>query len=116
MSDRKAEGVHATNAAYLRYDQVEKAQRYHLAESAEEAFDDDYRIRTCDLGSFLHGDMRDRSRFASELGEALEGIGFAILVGHGVDHALYEEAERRWSASRHGFGHGFLINAAASAR
>jgi isopenicillin N synthase-like dioxygenase len=95
MTDRKAEGLHATNADYLRYDQVEKAQRYHLAENVEEAFDEDYRIRTCDLGSFLQGDAEDRRRFASELGEALGEIGFAILVGHGVDPILYEEAERR---------------------
>jgi isopenicillin N synthase-like dioxygenase len=95
MSDRKAEGVHATNAAYLRYDQVEKAQRYHLAENEVEAFDEDYRIRTCDLGRFLHGDAGDRRRFAAELGEALEGIGFSILEGHGVDPALYAEAEQR---------------------
>ena len=32
--DRKAEGVHATSADFLRYDQVDKKQRYHLAESA----------------------------------------------------------------------------------
>jgi isopenicillin N synthase-like dioxygenase len=93
MSDGKqSDGVSATNAEYLRYDQVEKRQRYHLAESAEEAFDEDYRIRTCDLGLFLHGDGGDKRRFAADLGEALEQIGFAILTGHGVDPRLYEEA------------------------
>src|SRR5205809_945581 len=90
--DRKAEGVHATNAEFLRYDQVEKRQRYRLAESPEEAFDDEYRIRACDLGRFLHGGEGDRRAFARELGEALEGIGFAILEGHGVPPALYDEA------------------------
>src|SRR6185295_16494255 len=30
-----------------------------------------------------------------ELGEALSEIGFAILVGHGVDPSLYVEAEER---------------------
>jgi isopenicillin N synthase-like dioxygenase len=92
MTDRKDEGIAATNAEFLRYDQVEKRQRYHLAESADEAFDDEFRIRTCDLGLFLHGDAGDRRRFAAELGEALEQIGFAILEGHGVDARLYEEA------------------------
>ena len=81
VKDRQAEGLHATNAEYLRYDQVDKTQRYHLAESADEAFDEDFRIRTCDLGRLLHGDAGDRRRFADELGEALEGIGFAILDG-----------------------------------
>src|SRR4026207_280465 len=112
--DRKAEGVHATSADFLRYDQVDKKQRYHLAESAEDAFDDSYEIKTCDLGRWLQGGPArpgalararaafddsyeiktcDRGRwlqggpddqraFARELGDALEGIGFAILEGH----------------------------------
>jgi isopenicillin N synthase-like dioxygenase len=95
-TDRKSQGIRATNQAYARYDQVEKKQEYHLAEGGHgEAFDDDYRIRTCDLGRFLRGDERDRSAFARELGEALQEIGFAILEGHGVDARLYDEAEAR---------------------
>ncbi len=93
--DRKAEGVHATNAEFLRYDQVGKTQRYHLAESAEEAFDDECQIRTCDLGRWLAGSPEDRRAFARELGEALEGIGFAILEGHGVPVSLYDEAAEK---------------------
>jgi isopenicillin N synthase-like dioxygenase len=94
MSESKSQqdGIAATNAEFLRYDQVEKRQRYHLAESADESFDDAYRIRTCDLGRFLHGDAGDRRRFAGELGEALEQIGFAILDGHGVEARLYDDA------------------------
>jgi isopenicillin N synthase-like dioxygenase len=92
VKDRQAEGVHATNAEYRRYDQVDKTQRYHLAESADEAFDEDFRIRTCDLGRLRHGDAGDQRRFADELGEALESIGFAILEGHGVDPSLYDDA------------------------
>ena len=96
MADRKAEGVEATNQAYIRYDQVTKAQEYHLAEARHgEAFDEDYRIRTCDIGRFLGGDASDRRAFARELGEALHEIGFAILTGHGVDPRLYEHAEDR---------------------
>jgi isopenicillin N synthase-like dioxygenase len=90
--DRKKDGVHATNAEFLRYDQVEKRQRYHLAESGEEAFDDEYGIRSVDMAPALHGGEADRREFARALGEALEGIGFAILEGHGVPSALYEEA------------------------
>jgi len=93
--DRKAEGVHATSAEFVRYDQVDKKQRYHLAESAEDAFDDAYEIKTCDLGRWLAGGPQDRRAFARELGEALEGIGFAILEGHGVPPSLWDEANAK---------------------
>jgi isopenicillin N synthase-like dioxygenase len=87
-------GVDATNRRYARYDQVEKRQHYHLAEAGHgEAFDEGYRIRTCDLGRFLHGGAADKLAFAHELGGALREIGFAILEGHGVDPGLYDEAE-----------------------
>jgi isopenicillin N synthase-like dioxygenase len=92
----KEEGVHATNQDFIRYDQVEKRQSYHLAETAgDEQFDDDFQIRTVDIGRFLHGNDEDKHAFATELGDALHEIGFAILEGHGVDPALYDEAGRR---------------------
>jgi len=93
--DRKAEGIHATSADFVRYDQVDKKQRYHLAESAEEAFDDEYEIRNCDLRRWLSRNSNDRQAFAHELGEALEGIGFAILEGHGVPVSLWDEATQK---------------------
>ena len=94
MANRNAQDVDATNQDYIRYDQVAKKQEYHLAEAGHyEAFDEEYRIRTCDIGRFLHGNEDDKRRFASELGEALQGIGFAILEGHDMDAALYDEAE-----------------------
>jgi len=81
------DGIRATNQDFIRYDQVEKRQSYHLAETAgDEAFDDDFVIRTCDLGS---------PTFSHDLGEALREIGFAILSGHGIDPALYDEAETK---------------------
>jgi isopenicillin N synthase-like dioxygenase len=96
LSDRKKLGIEVTNQAYTRYDQVEKRQEYHLAEAHHgEAFDDDFRVKTCDLGRFLRGDLADKREFARELGGALREIGFAILVGHGVDARLYDEAEAR---------------------
>ncbi len=96
VTDRKSQGIQATNQAYARYDQVEKKQEYHLAEGPHgEGFDEDYRIRTCDVGRFLRGDEGDRATFARELGEALHEIGFAILEGHGIDTHLYDEAEER---------------------
>jgi len=92
MDEKKDHGVHATSHEYSRYDQVNKPD-YHLAEQEEpELFDDDFEIRTCDIGRFLHGNDEDRKIFCEELGQAMEEIGFSILVGHGVDPQLYEEA------------------------
>jgi len=76
----------ATNQDYSRYEGVEKRQTYHLAESSEEQFDDEFQIRTCDMRS---------PAFAQDLGDALREIGFAILDGHGFDPALYDEAEAK---------------------
>jgi isopenicillin N synthase-like dioxygenase len=96
VADRKSQGIDATNQEFSHYDQVAKPQTYHLAEHREaEAFDEEFRVRTCDIGRFLHGGEADRAAFARELGEALREIGFAILEGHGVDPALYEEVEGR---------------------
>jgi isopenicillin N synthase-like dioxygenase len=74
------------NQDFIRYEQVEKRQTYHLAEDAGEQFDEEFQIRTCD--------MRKPS-FAKDLGDALHEIGVAILDGHGVDAALYDEAEKK---------------------
>ncbi len=95
--DKKTHGVEATNQEYSRYDQVQKPQQYHLSDAADagDAYDDTYRIHTCDLARFLRGDAKDRRAFAEELGQALEEIGFAILEGHGVAAALYAEAAER---------------------
>jgi isopenicillin N synthase-like dioxygenase len=96
MDDRKTQGIDKTNQAFIRYDQVDKKQEYHLAESRHaEAFDEETRIRTCDIGRFQDGGEADKATFARELGEALRSTGFAILEGHGVDPALYREAEAR---------------------
>src|SRR6185369_10843196 len=89
--DLKTRGIDATNQAFIRYDQVEKRQEYHLAEKpGEDAFDEDFRVATCDLGRALHGGDADRAIFAKELGAALSEIGFAILEGHGVPPSLYD--------------------------
>jgi isopenicillin N synthase-like dioxygenase len=81
------DGIRARNQDFSRYEGVAKQQSYHLAETpGDEQFDDDFVIRTCDMRS---------PSFAQDLGDALREIGFAILDGHGVDPALYDEAERR---------------------
>ena len=81
----------AINRDFAQYDQVRKAHTYRLAESEQDEFDEDYRIATLDLGQFLSGDAGDKARFAKEFTGALEDIGFAVLTGHGVDAALYDE-------------------------
>ncbi len=92
----KEKGIHAQNQEFRKYDQVTKDQRYHLVEHPQsEMFDNDYRIETCDLKLFFEGGEEGRRQFAAELGRALEGIGFAILEGHGIDTDIYELAERK---------------------
>jgi len=94
MTVKKDHGIHAVNQEYTKYDQVNKAHTYHLAETPEdEEFDDEFVIRTCDLGQFLHGGPAGQERFAQELGSAMEEIGFAIITGHEVDPALHQEIE-----------------------
>jgi isopenicillin N synthase-like dioxygenase len=89
--------VDATNRDFIHYEQVDKDQSYRLAEgeAGEEVFDDAFEIQTCDMAQWHSGDPQQRSAFASDLGRALEQIGFAIIVNHGVDAGLYEEAESR---------------------
>jgi isopenicillin N synthase-like dioxygenase len=118
-SSEQTRGVDAVNQDFRRFDQVDKAHTYRLSEAGDgsEAFDDEFRIRTCDIGEFLHGGDAGRERFAQSLGAAMEEIGFAILVGHGIAPALIEDAERataelfetvpiaermRYRAQRHG--------------
>ncbi len=85
--------MRATSREFAHYDQVDKPQEYHLAEGADDgAFDEQYRIRTCDLGSFLHGGDEEKRIFARELGKALSDIGFAILHNTGIDPERYDRA------------------------
>ena len=81
----------ALSADFRKYDQVEKAHTYRLAEHDSDQFDEDYEIATLDLGRFLDGDKQDRRAFADDFASALGEIGFAVLVGHGVDQQLYDD-------------------------
>ena len=92
--DRRQRGVFASSTEFSRYDQVNKPV-YHLSEAADgaEVFDEGFEFATCDLGRFLCGNQADQLEFASELGAAMRDIGFAILVGHGIDAQLFEAAE-----------------------
>jgi len=86
--------IDSVNQQFIRYDQVRKAHTYRLAENPADEFDEDYEIATLDFGQFLRGDASDKARFAKAFAGALEEIGFAVLVGHGVDPALYDEVEQ----------------------
>jgi isopenicillin N synthase-like dioxygenase len=81
----------ALNRDFEKYDQVRKAHTYRLAEHEGDAFDEDYEIAILDFAPFLHGDEGEKARFAEAFGSALHEIGFAVLTGHGVDPALYDE-------------------------
>lgn len=93
---KQEHGIKAVNQEYTQYDQVDKEQTYNLAEgAAEEEFDEETRIRTCDMSLFHHGGPEGRAQFARDIGEAMEGIGFVILENHEIPPGLYEEAERK---------------------
>jgi len=95
MTGRDITDLHALNRDFEKYDQVRKAHTYRLAEHDDDEFDDDYQIATLDFGEFLHGDAGSKGRFAAQFTAALEEIGFAVLTGHGVDPALYDEIHDR---------------------
>ena len=81
----------ALNQEFAKYDQVRKTHAYRLAEHESDRFDEGYRITTLDLGAYLRGDAKDKARFAEAFAGALAEIGFAVLTGHGVDGALYDQ-------------------------
>jgi isopenicillin N synthase-like dioxygenase len=81
----------AINRDFEKYDQVRKAHTYRLAENDADEFDEEYAIATLDFARFLHGDAADKARFAEDFAGALREIGFAVLTGHGVDPALYDD-------------------------
>ena len=83
--------IDALSSDFVKYDQVEKSHTYRLAERPGDEFDEDYEIATLDFGQFLNGDADEQAAFAEAFGKALQEIGFAVLTGHGVDVALYEE-------------------------
>lgn len=81
----------ALNSKFQKYDQVRKSHRYRLAEGQNDEFDTKFQIATLDIAPFLQGDEKERARFSEDFASALHEIGFAVLVGHGVDLSLYEE-------------------------
>jgi len=92
MDSKLEDGLDAFNQEFAKYDQVKKLQRYRLSEGAEDQFDDEYVLKTCDLSEFVNGDAAGKAKFARDLGTSLEDIGFAIITGHGVSNGLYQQA------------------------
>src|SRR5206468_11364541 len=90
-SRNRTMNVNALSEQFRKYDQVEKAHTYRLAEDSADEFDEDYEIATLDFSRFLNGDEAAKARLAHEFAAALAEIGFAVLTGHGVDPALYDE-------------------------
>ena len=82
---------HALNREFEKYDQVRKTHTYRLAEDEGDEFDEEYEIATLDFDPFLRGDASDKARFAKAFAASLSEIGFAVLTGHGVDPALYDD-------------------------
>ncbi len=117
---QKDEGIDACNQDFRQFEQVNKTQQYRLAEATDrkaEEFDDDFQISSCDMRLALSASEADRDAFARQLGQAMERIGFVILVNHGVDAELYAKTEanirrffetlsdgarQRYLAKRHG--------------
>ena len=96
MTKKRDTGIDALNQDFNKYEQVAKKQSYHLVEQQTLGqFDDDYQIKVCDVSQFLSDDETEKRQFISDLGSALEGIGFAVLIGHGVDPSLYPMAQEK---------------------
>ena len=96
MSTSQEKGIKSVNQEYTHYDQVNKEQVYQLAEgAAEEQYDDETQIKTCDMSQYHHGGSEGKARFAQEIGEAMEGIGFVILEGHEAPTELVSQAHDR---------------------
>lgn len=82
-----------SSASTRPYENVSKPQEYRFAESAEpERFDEAVSVPVCDIRPLLDEGAGDPAAAAAALGGALETLGFAILVGHGIDLALHAAA------------------------
>jgi isopenicillin N synthase-like dioxygenase len=96
MKSSKEHGIEAINQEFRKYEQVKKDQSYNLVEKeGQDQFDEEYEIKTCDMKLFFEGGDEGKKQFARDLGAAMQGIGFAILEGHGVDSNLYAKAEEK---------------------
>ena len=84
-----------TNLDHRRFEQVEKDKVYFHAEQASEEFEEDSRLETLSLRQLREGDADERRAFGEALHRGMSDLGFVYLVDHGIDPALFEEADRR---------------------
>src|SRR5206468_420951 len=86
--------VDALNRDFAKYDQVEKAHTYRLAEHESDEFEDEYEIATLDIDPFLRGDVADKARFAEAFGVAQDRTD-AFRAEDYWPRAEYEQQFRR---------------------
>lgn len=89
-------GIKSLNQDYQRYEQVDKPQRYGLSENdSVDAYDEQAEIQVIDMQPWFAGGAQGQQQFAQQLGRAMEDIGFAIIVNHGVPQQLYDDIEQQ---------------------
>lgn len=81
------------NQSTRAHEMVNKDQLYRFEDNGSEEFDDDFVMPVIDMEEYLAGAPGAMSVFATQLGDSLTDIGFAVLKGHGVDPALVAGAE-----------------------
>lgn len=96
---------------------------YTLIESPDDKFDDDFEIQVCDMAD-LQGDSAARDRFVNLLGAAMEDVGIAFLINHGLDdeelqaidaHALSvfttvpDEQKLKFVSQEHAYGEPYYL-------
>eukprot|EP01052_Picozoa_sp_SAG31_P026769 SAG31_NODE_2451_length_5667_cov_5.877694_4_plen_418_part_00 len=95
-SEEKLRGIRSQNN--LAFEELRKP-RYNLSQAADgaDSIDNGFELTVVDMAPVLAdpGDKLARKEFAAALGAALEELGFAVLVGHGVRQSLYKAAHRR---------------------
>ncbi|QXM25425.1 2-oxoglutarate and iron-dependent oxygenase domain-containing protein [Elioraea tepida] len=48
-------------------------------------------VPVIDIAPFRTGDAAAKRRVAAEVGRAVDGIGFLVITGHGIDAGLVDE-------------------------
>lgn len=84
-----------TNLDHRRFEQVEKDKVYFHAEQATEEFEEDSRLETLSLAQLREGGEEGARAFGRALHRGMADLGFVYLTDHGIDPALFEEADRR---------------------
>ena len=79
-----ADGTRAKNTIVRNYEKVAKTD-YHLVEQPDDEFEpDDSAVAVVDM-RLLSGTEGEQREFVDRLYDSLRTIGFAVLVGHGID-------------------------------